>query len=103
MQLQRLRNHLVRYFRSGGDLPTLERKVFTEQLGPRQLMDFIEQRVGGFPPRPGGPGGMGRPGMAPPAQVVIKEIVKAPCRYCGTLVEVTTAKCPSCGAPPFGR
>lgn len=30
---------------------------------------------------------------------VVKEIVKAPCKYCGTLVEVTCSKCISCGAP----
>jgi len=29
----------------------------------------------------------------------IKEIVKVPCPYCGTLVENTATKCPSCGAP----
>ena len=29
----------------------------------------------------------------------IKEIVKIPCAYCGTLVENTASKCPSCGAP----
>ncbi len=34
---------------------------------------------------------------------IIKEIVKVPCKYCGTLVENTAQKCPSCGAPlnPF--
>ena len=30
---------------------------------------------------------------------VIKEIVKVPCEYCRTLVEVTQTNCPSCGAP----
>ena len=29
----------------------------------------------------------------------IKEVVKIPCSYCGTLVENTATKCPSCGAP----
>ncbi len=28
-----------------------------------------------------------------------KEIVKVPCSYCGTLVDVSEGKCPSCGAP----
>jgi hypothetical protein len=32
-------------------------------------------------------------------QVVIKEVVKIPCRHCGTFSPVTEAKCPSCGAP----
>ena len=29
----------------------------------------------------------------------IKEIVKIPCKYCGTMIENTCAKCPSCGGP----
>jgi hypothetical protein len=29
----------------------------------------------------------------------IKEIVKIPCSYCGTLMEITETRCPSCGAP----
>jgi len=29
----------------------------------------------------------------------IKEVVKIPCPYCGTLAENTVSKCPSCGAP----
>lgn len=29
----------------------------------------------------------------------IREIVKIPCKYCGTLVDVTLTRCPSCGAP----
>jgi hypothetical protein len=28
----------------------------------------------------------------------IREIVKIPCAYCGTLIEITAAKCPNCGA-----
>jgi tetratricopeptide (TPR) repeat protein len=30
---------------------------------------------------------------------IIKEIVKVPCKYCGTLVENTSERCPNCGAP----
>lgn len=30
---------------------------------------------------------------------IIKEIVKVPCPYCSALVEVTAARCSSCGAP----
>lgn len=29
----------------------------------------------------------------------IKEIVKIPCKYCGTLVEITATRCPNCAAP----
>ncbi len=30
---------------------------------------------------------------------IIREIVKVPCKYCGTLVEITKSSCQSCGAP----
>ncbi|MGI0133244.1 MAG: hypothetical protein ACREDK_09215 [Thermoplasmata archaeon] len=29
---------------------------------------------------------------------IVREIVKVPCRYCGSLVEVTSTKCAACGA-----
>ena len=32
-------------------------------------------------------------------QIVIKETVKVPCRYCGTLIDSTATNCPNCGAP----
>jgi len=31
-------------------------------------------------------------------EVIIKEIVKVKCRYCGMLVEATLSKCPNCGS-----
>ena len=33
-------------------------------------------------------------------QVIEKEVIKVPCKYCGTLIELTSGvnKCPSCGA-----
>ncbi len=42
------------------------------------------------------------PAPAPPATVVVKEIVKIPCSYCGTLFELTEPRCPSCGAGVIG-
>jgi hypothetical protein len=43
------------------------------------------------------------PPVPPPPFVVhretVREIVKIPCRYCGALVEVTSPRCFSCGAP----
>jgi hypothetical protein len=30
---------------------------------------------------------------------VVREIVKYPCPYCNSLIEVTSARCPVCGAP----
>ncbi len=40
------------------------------------------------------------PGGQPAVQqIVIKETVKVPCRYCGTLMDSTATVCPQCGAP----
>ncbi len=38
-------------------------------------------------------------GSQPPEQVVIKEVVKVKCKYCGTLIPTTAETCPYCGAP----
>jgi hypothetical protein len=32
-------------------------------------------------------------------QIVVKETVKVPCQYCGTLIDSTATACPKCGAP----
>lgn len=32
-------------------------------------------------------------------QIVIKEVVKVKCRYCGALIDATAETCPICGAP----
>ena len=32
-------------------------------------------------------------------EIVTREVVKVPCKYCGTLVELTEKQCPSCKAP----
>ena len=32
-------------------------------------------------------------------QIVLRETVKVPCRYCGTLMDSTATVCPNCGAP----
>jgi hypothetical protein len=32
-------------------------------------------------------------------QIVLRETVKVPCRYCGTLIDSTATACPKCGAP----
>ncbi|HEX9262609.1 MAG TPA: zinc ribbon domain-containing protein [Candidatus Bathyarchaeia archaeon] len=39
------------------------------------------------------------PKQAPVQQIVIKEVVKVNCRYCGALIDTTVEKCPYCGAP----
>jgi hypothetical protein len=38
-------------------------------------------------------------GSKPAEQVVIREVAKVNCRYCGTLIPTTADKCPYCGAP----
>lgn len=32
-------------------------------------------------------------------EILTREIVRIPCRHCGSLVDQTLSKCPSCGAP----
>ncbi len=39
------------------------------------------------------------PEQPPVQQIVIKEVVKVKCRYCGTLIDSTAQVCPACGAP----
>lgn len=44
------------------------------------------------------------PAPAPSAgatQIIQKEVIKVPCKFCGTLIEITSgaSKCSSCGAP----
>ena len=38
-------------------------------------------------------------GSRPPEQVVIRDVAKVNCRYCGTLIPTTAQTCPYCGAP----
>ncbi len=39
------------------------------------------------------------PKQPPVQQIVIKEVVKVKCRYCGALIDSTVETCPICGAP----
>jgi len=39
------------------------------------------------------------PKQPPAQQIVIKEVVKVKCRYCGALIDATAETCPICGAP----
>ncbi len=39
------------------------------------------------------------PKQPPVEQIVIKEIVKVKCKYCGALIDGTVQACPFCGAP----
>jgi hypothetical protein len=39
------------------------------------------------------------PKQAPVQQIVIKEVAKVNCQYCGALIDTTVANCPYCGAP----
>jgi len=38
-------------------------------------------------------------GSRPPEQVVIRDVAKVNCRYCGTLIPSTADRCPYCGGP----
>jgi hypothetical protein len=38
-------------------------------------------------------------GSKPPEQVVIREVAKVNCKYCGTLIPTTVDTCPYCGGP----
>jgi hypothetical protein len=87
--LRRLRNHLVFYFRQGGDLSTLERKVFTENMDLQKLLTFIEQSASGRARQGGFGAGI---------QGATREPAKVKCQYCGTSVDATKARCSSCGA-----
>ena len=39
------------------------------------------------------------PRQPPVQQIVVKEVVKVKCRYCGALIDSTVQSCPFCGAP----
>jgi hypothetical protein len=39
------------------------------------------------------------PKQPPVQQIVIREVVKVKCRYCGALIDSTAQVCPFCGAP----
>lgn len=39
------------------------------------------------------------PSGQPVPQVVLRETVRVPCRFCGTLIDSTALNCPKCGAP----
>lgn len=69
--------------------------------GPR----LPRHAVGGVPRYgPPSPGGLPPPISLSPTdqprvqQVVVKEVVKVNCRYCGSLIDSTADKCPFCGA-----
>jgi len=52
------------------------------------------------PPPPSPPQDINLTPKQPPVQqIVIKEVVKVKCLYCGALIDSTAEKCPFCGAP----
>jgi hypothetical protein len=38
-------------------------------------------------------------GSKPPEQVVVRDVAKVNCKYCGTLIPTTVDRCPYCGGP----
>ena len=66
---------------------------------PRHSYEQPYQRS---PPPPPGPPPENidlTPNKAPVQQIVIREVVKVKCRYCGALIDSTAQTCPLCGAP----
>ncbi len=55
----------------------------------------------GAPPQqpPGPPPISFTPEQPPVQQIVVKEVVKVKCQFCGTLIDSTALRCPVCGAP----
>lgn len=45
------------------------------------------------------PGYAAAPLPPPTREVITREIIKIPCRYCGSFVDHTEPKCTGCGAP----
>lgn len=62
---------------------------------PKQLFQQVPQQYPTQPP----PQIDLTPTHQMPEQIVIKEIVKVKCRYCGALIDGTVQTCPFCGAP----
>jgi hypothetical protein len=69
------------------------------RTGRRSLPQHAYQQ----PPPPPGPPPQNydlTPSQQPPIQqVVVREVVKVKCRYCGALIDSTVETCPICGAP----
>lgn len=65
----------------------------------KQAMVQINQAVSAVRASPLPPFQAQAPAQTVVEREIIKEIVKIPCKYCGTLVPVTDPKCESCGAP----
>ncbi|HEV2225299.1 MAG TPA: hypothetical protein VGR56_00680 [Nitrososphaerales archaeon] len=51
------------------------------------------------PPPPPAWGSTVDMGSKPPQQVVIREVAKTHCKYCGTQIPTTVDRCPYCGGP----
>ncbi|MDE1820351.1 MAG: zinc ribbon domain-containing protein [Euryarchaeota archaeon] len=56
-------------------------------------------RIAPILPRGGGHSMTGHDGPVTVVREVVREIVRIPCKYCGSLVDVTAKACPQCGAP----
>jgi hypothetical protein len=78
--------------------------VYAVSRGRRRLPRHSAQRPVYTPPsdRPPPPPRQDidlTPEQAPVQQIVVKEIVKVNCRYCGALIDSRVTNCPYCGAP----
>lgn len=60
---------------------------------PEEWIDFIQKEMNVI-------GAMASQSLQPTyVKEIVREIVKYPCPYCNSLIEINLNKCPSCGAP----
>jgi hypothetical protein len=64
---------------------------------PEHAYDYSRQPTPYAPPAP--PTINLEPKQPPVQQVVVKEVAKVKCKYCGALVDTTALVCPVCGGP----
>ncbi|MCI4320338.1 MAG: hypothetical protein L3K23_09475 [Thermoplasmata archaeon] len=86
-------NHL--YF-EGSTAPGLAAEHLAVELRST-IVQTRQRRLGETRPPPPPPTGPVAPAPIHTREIV-REVVKVPCRYCGTLFELTDLKCPGCGA-----
>ncbi len=63
----------------------------------REDLAALDREYGVAPGQPAAPAAGAPAAPVLVERVIIKEIVRIPCTYCGSLVENTVTKCPNCG------
>jgi hypothetical protein len=75
------------------DAETIAREIEAARPAGRSEWEARRSRI------TGDLGRLWNPPLAPGTRVVVHEVVKVRCPYCGNLIEVTRKLCPFCGAP----